>query len=70
MQHSVWILTSAHNDYNQYGEYLEAVFFEKPTGKDLEEYVEQQYIEHVLNGGGRVKYEDMWWSLVEYKDEH
>lgn len=65
-QMSVWILTCEYNDYDQHGEYFEAVFKEKPTWQQIAAHgVEQKYLRHVLNGGGRKKYEDRWFNLKE-----
>jgi len=64
---SVWILTSELNAYDQYGEYFLAVFGEKPHHKKLTELgVPQNRLRHVLNGGGRVGYEDSWFYLREH----
>lgn len=38
MSNKVWILTSTMNDYNQHGEYFEAVWFHKPTYEDLKQF--------------------------------
>lgn len=37
VSNTVWVLTYESNDYNQHGEYFEAVFGFKPSIKDLEE---------------------------------
>lgn len=76
----MYILTSGVNDYNQYGEYFEAAFKEKPTMQDLanvfykqrlEELTEEQkeFLAHVHNGGGRRGYEDHWFILHQ-TNEH
>lgn len=66
MSKKVWILTEEHNQYDQYGEYFLAVFAEKPTSEKLKKHgVHESEIEHVLNGGGRKKYEDQWYYLRE-----
>lgn len=31
----VWVVTEEINDYNQHGEYLQAVYFNKPTAKQI-----------------------------------
>lgn len=62
----VWILTEEHNAYDQYGEYFVAVFEEKPSLKQLAQYVDCYYCtpEHVWHGGGRTSHmEDTWWNL-------
>jgi hypothetical protein len=70
----VWVLTSEYNDYDQHGEYFLAVWSKKPTHKDLMHYgVDQNRIEHVLNGGGRiiegVNWDYRWWYLRELPTE-
>lgn len=37
----VWVLTRVCNDYNQYGEYFEACFKEKPSPKQLNDIIRQ-----------------------------
>jgi len=34
----VWILTSEYNDYDQHGEYFEAVFAQKPTLQQIQKH--------------------------------
>lgn len=60
---TVWILTSSVNDYNQYGEYFEMAFIEKPTATELDKL--GYHGEHLLKGGGRVGNEDVWYHLKE-----
>ena len=60
----VWILTREVNDYDQHGEYFVSVFGGKPTHKHLTEMnVPNNRLRHVLNGGGRVGYEEEWFHL-------
>lgn len=74
----VWILTRAENQYDQYGEYFEAVWTEKPTRSELlifftngsgvhEDHTakEHKFVGRILNGGGREKVEDTWYYLDE-----
>lgn len=66
MKNTVWVLTEEHNDYNQYGEYFIAAFMEKPTVEKLMKFnMNEMLAQHVLNGGGRQKYEDQWFILRE-----
>lgn len=71
---AMYVLTSEINEYNQEGEYFEAVFKSKPTinelstvffNKKTEELTEDQtvFLTHVFNGGGRRGYEDLWYNL-------
>ena len=63
---SVWLLTKEYNEYDQYGEYFIAVFSEKPSHQLLTAYgVPTNRLRHVLDGGGRVDYEDSWFFLRE-----
>jgi len=63
----VWVLTREENQYDQYGEYFDAVFSKKPTVEQVTEHVGSKEIaEHVLSsGGGRISYEDTWYFLRE-----
>lgn len=68
----IWVLTSEYNDYDQHGEYFEAVFIGKPTSEQIQKHchVTKQGAVHILNGGGRVKYEDQWCNLRKEKAAH
>lgn len=66
----VWVLTKEYNDYDQHGEYFVEVFLKKPTLAQLAEYtgISVEYPEtllHILDGGGREKWEDVWFNLTE-----
>lgn len=64
----VWILTSKYNDYEQHGEYFEAVFAQKPTVEKIKEicgYNSDDSALHILKGGGRIEYEYQWYNLEE-----
>jgi hypothetical protein len=62
----VWVLTKEYNLYDQEGEYFVAVFANKPTTQQLEECsVPYDYLQHVLNGGGRLNIEEEWFYLRE-----
>ena len=62
----VWILTYEVNDYDQCGEYFIEAYAERPTFAQLiAEDVPQNRIRHVMNGGGRVGYEETWFFLKE-----
>lgn len=75
---TVWVLTSEHNDYDQHGEYFEAAFAQKPTIKQLAEYLGYNkpnitynvmeavaLLEHIRDGGGRRDNEQHWYNLKE-----
>lgn len=62
---SVWVLTSSYNDYDQHGEYFEAVFKDKPTRESIMGTcgVTEEGADHILLGGGREGDEYMWFNL-------
>ena len=67
---TAWVLTSEVNEYDQYGEYFEAIWSHKPSLKQIEEYLEKENCDksiasHILNGGGRKDVEDFWYHLKE-----
>lgn len=65
---AVWVLTEEHNAYDQYGEYFLAVFASIPHHSELTKYgVPQNRLRHVLNGGGRVKWENNWFHLRRHE---
>lgn len=74
----VWVLTNEYNDYDQHGEYFQAVFSEEPTLETLAEYFNEKaenkpylpdamaavvFLEKLRKGGGRNGTEDCWWNL-------
>jgi len=62
----VWVLTSEYNEYDQFGEYYVKAFAKKPSVTLLLSLdVPQNRLRHVLNGGGRVDFEDKWFHLRE-----
>lgn len=75
----MYVLTSEANDYNQHGEYFEAVFKEKPSlqelsnlfyNKSLEELDQHGilFIVHIFNGGGRRDKENYWFNLKKVSE--
>lgn len=66
---TVWVLTEEHNAYDQYGEYFLKAFINKPTAGDIAKVLEIHHnsgvVKHILNGGGRIEWEDIWWWLRE-----
>lgn len=66
----VWLLTSEYNAYDQYGEYFEAVFKDKPTAEALSEIVGRQpdseSVENLLKRGTDYEYgAHAWYKLRE-----
>ena len=72
----VWVLTREINEYDQDGEYFEAVFAKKPTVKKLAEALKGKIhisdimealvlCEHILSCGGRQGVEHTWFNLRE-----
>lgn len=64
-KNSIWVLTREINDYNQDGEYFVAAWNKKPTHEMLKEIMGVQNADHVLAGGGRIKWENEWFYLKE-----
>lgn len=64
---TVWVLTRGVNDYNQYGEYFEDVFKEKPTLDQLKDagLWHDDAEKCIAEGGGRIGHFDVWWNLSE-----
>ena len=62
----VWVLTREINQYDQDGEYFEAVFLEKPNYAKLKPFgIPDDMMRWVMDGGGRKGVEDEWWYLRE-----
>ena len=63
----VWVLTREENQYDQYGEYFDAVFSKKPNKKQLMTHVDDTKIVTRLleKGGGRENDEQTWYFLRE-----
>ncbi len=70
-----WILTFEVNQYEQEGAYYLKVFKEKPSKGQVAEVLNRlghgefgdEYLDHVLSGGGRKEYEDIWFNLFAQK---
>jgi hypothetical protein len=71
----IYILTCEYNEYDQFGEYFQAAFKNKPTKEQLKQHVifdsnQESVINHILqNGGGRKNLEYVWYNLKEYELE-
>jgi len=66
----MWILTRELNEYDQYGEYFEAAWINKPTEKELYQTTgyPKELCEHILKGGGRRDDEYIWFHLSEVNE--
>jgi len=63
---NMWVITRSVNQYDQYGDYFECVFKEKPTLQELIRFFgDEELSKHVLNGGGRREFEGVWYFLTE-----
>lgn len=72
MAGKIWVLLESYNDYNQHGEYFVTAWTQKPSAEQLRPYVNEynfdESVAHLLSGGGRVGYEDRWYTLTAIKD--
>ena len=73
----LWVLTRSVNDYNQHGDYFVAAWAHKPTedelakaaSLDLRKKDDRATLDNLVNnGGGRLKYEDVWYNLLSVKE--
>lgn len=65
---TIFVLTREINEYDQDGEYFVEVFADKPSHSQLLSCGVPEYrLDHVLNGGGRVKDEYEWFNLRKEK---
>lgn len=75
---TIWVLTEEYNDYDQHGEYFVHAWDHKPSKEELKEHGVEisrpstpDYLQHVLDGGGRIElrkyYDNQWYILKEVK---
>ena len=69
----MWILTREHNAYDQEGEYYVYAWDHKPSKEEVDivmDKIEDGYadLDHIMNGGGRKNWEDIWYNLFEQKE--
>lgn len=64
------VLTRAINQYDQDGDYFEAVWINKPSIDQLKKFgFTPEYCHHLLNNGGdRINQEETWYFLTEIKE--
>ena len=70
-----WVLTFEINQYEQEGEYYLKVFKEKPNKGQLADILNSlgydsfcdEYLDHLLSGGGRKESEYIWFNLFAEK---
>lgn len=67
----VWVLTSQVNDYDQYGEYFEACFKEKPTPTQLAT-ITGESVQYWKDNpeGGRIGVAHGWYNMHEIAYGH
>lgn len=67
---NVWVITNSVNAYDQYGDYLIAVFIEKPNIEQIIKLLKcnEIYALHILDQKGRFGTEDSWYHLSELKE--
>ena len=71
----MYILTEEFNDYDQHGDYFVAAFKELPTIEIIKKFfkdrgdgeVSDDFCEHLIKGGGRLKHEYVWYNLDYYE---
>lgn len=75
----MYILTREHNLYDQKGEYYVAIFKDiEDVNNKLQEVIEKDLYStysgklhnHIINGGGRMGKEDVWFNLYEQQDSN
>lgn len=80
-QKTAWVLLRSHNEYDQHGQYFVAVWYTKPTLKELAEFFKGNlegayfsdamaalaFLMHIEAGGGRQDSEDVWFDLQQVK---
>ena len=67
----MWVVTAEVNAYDQEGDYFVAVYKDKPTFKQLKELLAEKddaTIGKLTRGGGRQKWEDVWYNLFEVSE--
>ena len=76
---SVWVLAYSDDGYGQQGDFIRAVFMDKPTIIDLARWFQENgdknrhacamsalvFLDHLVNGGGRKGAEGSWYTLKE-----
>lgn len=62
----MYVITQAYNDYDQHGEYLVAVFFNKPSVREIHQTLKcsHELAKHIETGGGRKETEDNWYYMT------
>ena len=66
----MFVVTRAINQYDQDGDYLETVFTGKPSMAEIKSFFQcdDEFAEHILNGGGRRGTENTWYYLTEIQN--
>lgn len=66
----IWVLTEEYNEYDQHGCYFICWWSKKPSKEQLKKVicVNDPYLQHVFDGGGRLNFEDQWYNLKEVEE--
>lgn len=76
---SAWVLTYSDDGYGNQGDFIRAIYMEKPTIMDMARFFQGHpekprhecamsalvFLDHLVNGGGRAVAGDAWWTLQE-----
>lgn len=67
----MWILTEEYNEYDQHGEYFVYAWVDKPSKEELckvinDRFRQDDYLDHVYEGGGRIYPEDHWYNFFKF----
>jgi hypothetical protein len=65
---SIWVLTSEVNEYDQFGEYFEYGWAEKPTKEMVLKRLPKNAhkdIDHIMEGGGRLNDSYEWYNFYK-----
>lgn len=66
----MYIITAEYNDYNQYGEYFVGIIPELTLDNIRKIFPDrdEEFLNHILNGGGRVDYQFCWYNLFKVEE--
>lgn len=66
----MYVITAEYNDYNQYGEYFVGIISELTLDNIRKIFPDRdkEFLNHILNGGGRINYQHCWYNLFEVEE--